>query len=84
MIKRIGATSHVQAKHLCGALTDVGNFSGGIIFVGAVSEANVKVLPPGYVGAVEDVTMRLLPVGSDDLFALLLFVCCYVFHGGMR
>jgi len=52
--------------------------------VGAVSEANVKVLPPGYVGAVEDVTMRLLPVGSDDLFALLLFVCCYVFHGGMR
>jgi hypothetical protein len=28
--------------------------------------------------------VEFLPVSSDDLFALSLFVCGHVFHGGMR
>lgn len=48
-----------------------------------VSLGDVYVLPPGQDSVIEVEIMELLPVGRDD-FALLLFVCSYVFHGGMR
>ncbi len=44
----------------------------------------VKVLLSGQVGVTAVETVELLPVSSDDLFALSLFVCCHVLHGGMR
>jgi len=35
--------------------------------------ANVYVLPPGQVAAVEIEVVELLPVGSDDLFGLVVW-----------
>ena len=52
----------------------------------AVGSFSLERLSPaaGSGGAVEVEVAALLPVSSGGLFALSLFVCGHVFHGGMR